>query len=680
VTTKTRVRLGFAALASLVLLPAAFLVLRTLQGVDVEEAMRRRTVAERAFDEMERALSELMAREEARPVDEYQRTYVPPSALEGGRVLSPLASAPELPFVLGYFEIDRHGKLHSPLLPREGETDPPAAPPPPRLARATLVLLERTAGVYFSGAWRSPERPQLRSPAATRPWPDAARMRGPKDEPSGRRSVYRVQEPGTTVGSPSALPRGLFEEKRSGYEAEIQKLKVKPGDLTSAYDAMQSLNRSAAERSERVAKLAAPKPDTSLPAAAGPPAPDASAAGAPAAPASPAPAAPPPQRSAGESLVTIADVQDARPPPPDAPRNAGPFYGVRLDAQHLIVYRPVSSPAGTARQGLLIDLDRLRAWLVQRSGASAIPGTQAVAVDLDAPGELDAASFRHRFAEPFDAVALDLALPALAPAPVERSVQALALVMALALAGGLVALYRMVSVALGYAERRSNFVAAVSHELKTPLTAIRMYGEMLRDGIVSSEAKRDEYHRTITGEAERLSRLIDNVLEYSRLEKGTRAVAVRAGSIEPVVGELVELLRPHAARQGFALELEAEPDLPPVRFERDALLQVLFNLVDNALKYAREAAPRVVRLTCRRRDGGVELCVRDHGPGVGARQLARVFEPFYRGGDELVRATTGTGIGLALVRGLADAMGATVAARNADGGGFEVRLVFAPEA
>ena len=109
----------------------------------------------------------------------------------------------------------------------------------------------------------------------------------------------------------------------------------------------------------------------------------------------------------------------------------------------------------------------------------------------------------------------------------------------------------MVSVVVSYAERRSNFVAAVSHELKTPLTAIRMYGEMLRDGMVPSEAKRDEYYRHITVESERLSRLINNVLEFSRLEKGTREMAlVTAARSAPVVREVAELLRPHVERAG----------------------------------------------------------------------------------------------------------------------------------
>jgi signal transduction histidine kinase len=216
----------------------------------------------------------------------------------------------------------------------------------------------------------------------------------------------------------------------------------------------------------------------------------------------------------------------------------------------------------------------------------------------------------------------------------------------------------------------------VTHELKTPLTAIRMYGEMLRDGIVPSDAKRQEYYRHITAESERLSRLINNVLEFSRIEKGTRDMVLVTGSVDPVVQEAVALVRPHVEAEGFALRVETDGTLPPVRFERDALLQVLFNLVDNAVKYARDGAERWIVVRVAQADGGVCLAVRDSGPGVPERHLAHVFEPFYRGERELTRRSRGTGLGLALVRGLVERMGARVDGRNVPDGGFEVTVAF----
>jgi signal transduction histidine kinase len=293
------------------------------------------------------------------------------------------------------------------------------------------------------------------------------------------------------------------------------------------------------------------------------------------------------------------------------------------------------------------------------------------------PGDGDGNyAYRHRFAEPFDDLAVGLQLAPLADGSGVWSIHLLSILLLLAGSAGLFALYRMVGVTVGFAERRNNFVAAVSHELKTPLTAIRMYAEMLRDGIVPSEHKRQEYYGTITSESERLSRLINNVLEFSRLEKGTRQMNFVVGSLGPVVEEMADLLRPHAESEGFTLQVESDPDLPPVRYDRDALLQVLFNLVDNAIKYAREAPQRLISVECRRSDGGAAVLVRDRGPGVAPRHLTRLFEPFYRGETELTRRTKGTGIGLALVKGLVERMDAGISGRNAEGGGFEVSIDF----
>jgi len=292
--------------------------------------------------------------------------------------------------------------------------------------------------------------------------------------------------------------------------------------------------------------------------------------------------------------------------------------------------------------------------------------------------------YRHHFAEPFSALQATLSLKPLAAVASTRNIYLLSLLLAVVAAGGLFAVYRMIAVVVRYAEKRNNFVSAVSHELKTPLTAIRMHGEMLRDGLVSSEEKRNEYYRTIHDESERLGRLINNVLEFSQLERGQRELHLMVGSLAEVVRDVVANLGPHAERQGFRLSARIDDDLPAVCFDRDALVQVLFNLTDNAMKYARGAGPQSIEIDCHRADEGgrrspqgdrVVLEVRDFGPGVPRRHLSHVFEPFYRAAadDEVAK---GTGIGLALVRDLCQAMGAAVTADNVAGGGFRVWVAF----
>ena len=174
------------------------------------------------------------------------------------------------------------------------------------------------------------------------------------------------------------------------------------------------------------------------------------------------------------------------------------------------------------------------------------------------------------------------------------------------------------------------------------------------------------------------------MLEFSQLERGQRELNLVAGSVGEVVREVVSNLAPHAERQGFALSARVDDDLPSVRFDRDALVQVIFNLADNAMKYGRGAGPQRIEIGCHRADerGGrtpegqrVMLEVRDFGPGVPRRHLSHLFEPFYRAAasNEVAK---GTGIGLALVRDLCEAMGAGVTAHNIDEGGFRIQVDF----
>jgi len=362
-----------------------------------------------------------------------------------------------------------------------------------------------------------------------------------------------------------------------------------------------------------------------------------------------------------------------------------PLEGLRLDAEHLVLRRDVHVGDDHYVQGLVLRLPELaRAIHAEVVGGGDLePFVSLTWAGLSEPDGGAAASpfrFDNAFEEPFAQLGATLMLdrlPTESGADPRSWVLWLAILLAVVLLIGFGSLYRSVAVVVHFAERRNNFVAAVSHELKTPLTAIRMYGEILREGMVPSDERRQEYYETITTESERLSRLINNVLELSRLEKGTRTMALEAGSVAPIVEDVVRLLAAHAAEKGFELRAEIDEGLPSVRFDRDALLQVLINLSDNAIKFAHASQDKVVVIQCLRQGEGVVLRVRDHGPGVPAGQLRRIFQPFFRGERELTRNTKGTGIGLALVQGLIDQMGGAVTARNHPQGGFEVSIALA---
>ncbi len=340
----------------------------------------------------------------------------------------------------------------------------------------------------------------------------------------------------------------------------------------------------------------------------------------------------------------------------------------RADPATLVIERRAAP--GARREGFAIDVSALVAtvegWVLGAQGLGAVASLAVGSAPKQTAKSFDGFVFVHRLAPPLDAIQVTLRLSQLDDDDAQSTLLSLAALLATAAVLGLFALYRAVAVQLQFAERRNNFVAAVTHELKTPLTAIRMYGELLRDDLVADEATRRDYYATITAESERLSRLIDNVLEHARLRRGERPMQPRGTDVRKLVREVVELMRPHAQQQGFTIELpEAEAEagaLPEASVDADAFEQVLFNVLDNALKYGHGEGERRVVVLCATHADGVLVSVRDFGPGVAEHLLETVFEPFFRGQDELTRRQKGTGIGLSLVRDLVERMGGRVRA------------------
>lgn len=207
---------------------------------------------------------------------------------------------------------------------------------------------------------------------------------------------------------------------------------------------------------------------------------------------------------------------------------------------------------------------------------------------------------------------------------------------------------------------KSEFVANVSHELKTPLALVRMFGEMLQSGRVANEEKRQQYLDIIVGESERLSALIENVLDFARVERGRQAYEFAEGSIADAVAKAVNVYRYRAEREGVELVTELEPRLPTARIDERAIQLAVINLLDNALKYARGSDVVTVRVT--RENGSVVVRVVDRGPGVPAEDRERIFERFVRGstaraGGQGAPPVRGSGIGLALVKHIAESHG-----------------------
>jgi len=248
-------------------------------------------------------------------------------------------------------------------------------------------------------------------------------------------------------------------------------------------------------------------------------------------------------------------------------------------------------------------------------------------------------------------------------------------IVAIAIGLGLIGLWRGVREQLALACKKDDFISAVSHELRTPLTSIRMYAEMLEQDWVSSPEKRQSYYGQIRQESERLSRLIENVLDFSRMQRGRKKFTLVAGDLNACLQQSVDTLAPYARQHGFSLQT-VFADLPSLCFDRDAVSQILVNLVDNAVKYAAAAEDKTIWIRTSLDARHVTIEVEDRGPGVPAAQRQKIFEQFYRMESEATRQTQGTGLGLALVMRFAEAHRGYVRLRTAHplGAVFQVAL------
>jgi signal transduction histidine kinase len=240
-------------------------------------------------------------------------------------------------------------------------------------------------------------------------------------------------------------------------------------------------------------------------------------------------------------------------------------------------------------------------------------------------------------------------------------------VLLVVIAAGTVLTWRLTRREAEMAQIKSDFVANVSHDLKTPLSVIRMYGETLEMGRVTDERRRQEYYGVIARESERLSRLIENVLDFARIEGGQRTYAIVPTAVEPVIRDTLEAFGHPLAIEGFAVDVRVPADLPDVPMDGEAIAQALSNLVDNAIKYSAEK--RSLTVEARLAGGELALAVADSGVGIPREEQSRIFEKFYRVGRSETQGRRGSGVGLALVRHIAEAHGGRVTVESTPGEG-----------
>nr|WP_211194056.1 HAMP domain-containing sensor histidine kinase [Pyxidicoccus fallax] len=351
------------------------------------------------------------------------------------------------------------------------------------------------------------------------------------------------------------------------------------------------------------------------------------------------------------------EAQELAPPPADGDAMRALWVG-----DTLLLGRRVRLEGGEYIQGCWLDWQGLRLWLLGQIR------------DLLPSASLEPVRGREAQGDGRMLAALPVRLvPGHSPQGGQGTAAASTLpaVLMVAWSGVLLAGVAVVALLVGVvslSERRGAFVSAVTHELRTPLTTFRMYTEMLAAGMVPDEGRRREYFDILHREAERLSHLVENVLAYARIERGRAPAKLERVKVRAMVERMEERLAQRAAQAGMEVCVDVPADVA-VLTDPSAVEQVLFNLVDNASKYAASAEDRRIHVEVERRRGQVGLSVRDHGPGVDAATARRLFEPFSKSVQTAAKTAPGVGLGLALCRRLARSMRADLRHERVPGGG-----------
>ncbi|HUQ53870.1 MAG TPA: HAMP domain-containing sensor histidine kinase [Gammaproteobacteria bacterium] len=659
-------KLVLAAFFLALALPAGVLIVQAYGQLKWQAFRSTQVAAEELAARVDATLRAAIGTEDARSFGAYSFLVVEGDAAANFVQRSPLSAFPvesAIPGVLGYFQVDAAGKLTTPLLPEAGvAASNYGIAPGEEAARAERVAQVRDLLV----------RNQL--------------VRGPRDEPAPapaeverERSQRRLNASSPASASASFVQEGFdrlsvdapplrravgARDDDAGAAREV----VAPAAPSVAPPAAQLVTVVATFAEQRQKRL-----EQSLVAE---------------------PAA---EQDAAE-LGAVADAK-AEVSVRMFASEVDPFELGVLDDEHLVLFRNVWRDGQRYVQGALVERAAFVMGVIDSPyRASNVGSVARLNVDLQGrpwevfgpliSSEENARSteltgtvlHRARLSPPFGDLELAFVVDRLPRAPGTALLAWVAVTLGAVLVGGFIFMYRFGVGQMRLARQQQDFVSAVSHELKTPLTSIRMYGEMLKAGW-ADDAKRQTYYDYIHSESERLSRLIENVLQLARLTRNTQRFDLRSVT----VAELLDLVRSKVATQveraGFTLTLRNEtPEGTAVVADADCFAQIFINLVDNALKFSAGATTKTVEIAARRGgDGKVLLTVRDFGPGVPKTQMKKIFELFYRAENELTRETVGTGIGLALVRQLAAAMDARVDVRNCEPGA-EFRLQFPPAA
>jgi len=683
---KKRLRRWLVLFFIAVAIPTGILVRQAYSQLKWEAFHRHRVMAEELANRIDRRFLELINTEEARSFTDYAFLIVAgdPSAKFVQR--SPLSAYPvaaAIPGLIGYFQVDAQGDFSSPLLPQPG-VQPSAYGVSNRELdqRRALqnhiqqILIENrlvhARGADALGSAVSLSGAQLRREEDKASEPLESLGIDADKELKTKLELSKQQQPGASQAAFDRLDESRMLPDTKNKQAPLTLGRVEDLKLDAPYQIDSRDKVSGLEASDTAApsvKRGVRKERSALPEK---------------------------QLKALNEAVTAEAGTESEIGISLFESEIDAYALSLLDSGHFALFRKVWRDGQRYIQGALIEPQGLFRGVIEstfRGSVLSRVSDVAVAYRGDVLSGYGAQTSREYFSSteellgtllyqtrlstPLNDLTLIFSITQLPAGPGAAVLTWVTAILLLVLCGGFYLTYRLGTEQINLNRQQQDFVSAVSHELKTPLTSIRMYGEMLREGWADEEKKKT-YYEYIHEESERLSRLIDNVLQLARMTRNDMQIELKSIRVAKLMDNIRSKVSSQIERMGFGLNItcpeEARKAL--IQVDVDCFIQILINLVDNAIKFSRKAEKRVIDIGCQLQgDRTVLLSVRDYGPGVPKEQLRKIFKLFYRSENEMTRETVGTGIGLALVYQLTLAMHGQVDVVNREPGA-EFRVSF----
>lgn len=617
----------------LLAIPVGYFVLQTYNGLAREETARLKFFVETIFDEIENELVRVVLAEESRFVDEYTPFTLQPGATQGSQdhTPSPLSREPQQDYILGYFQNNPDGSFHTPLADKGQPVSGKLASVVDELRSINAAFNQRRAEA------REPSTYPLKQKAEIKAVPDRAGF----EEPYLDRSQKKVK------ALPSRQQENRVEEITAG---QAQRLSRQSAAQFQAEEEKASLKD---EDREGMPAVEAERPVVS-------------------------------------SYLSTEDTSPEDTLEPAVPKTfqveIAPLQSVLISKDRVFMFRRVVIGQKIYRQGFVIKLATLADHLaathfiehpiaryanlrLDTASQKGMFPISSAGVDVRNP----AFTLERSFSFPFDFLSAELTCSMIPRLASRRTLDIMMLLVIGIFVLGFLAIYQSARTVIDLSERRSGFVASVSHELKTPLTNIRMYIELLEQGIAKNPEREQEYFSVLNSESVRLSRLINNVLELSRLENSQRRLHLQEAHIENVFNEIETILGEKARQAGFSMTFENHCRRP-FKYDPEIMMLILTNLIENSLKFGDREPVKKISVNAWQEGASTHVAVTDTGPGIPRKALKKVFDDFYRVEGALTQTTRGTGIGLALVRKFSLLMKGTVLARNNDGPGCTITI------